>query len=66
MASSLTCLIAVAIVIVSCARPADAQGPEAGDGLTHQRYCTDSHRAADDQRVKSSWLAAGSRAGGAG
>jgi hypothetical protein len=33
MASSLTCLIAVAIVIVSCGRPADAQGPEAGEGV---------------------------------
>ena len=33
MASSLTCLITVAIVIVSCARLADAQGPEAGEGV---------------------------------
>jgi hypothetical protein len=31
MASSTTSLIAVAIVIVSCARPADAQGLEPGE-----------------------------------
>ena len=31
MASSLLCLIAVAIAMVSCARPADAQGTEASD-----------------------------------
>ena len=33
MASPVTCLIAAAIVSVSCARPADAQGPEAGEGV---------------------------------
>ena len=33
MASSLTCLIAVAIVMVSCARHADAQGTEASEGV---------------------------------
>jgi hypothetical protein len=33
MTSSLTCLIAVAIVMVSCARHADAQGTEASEGV---------------------------------
>jgi hypothetical protein len=33
MASSLTCLIAVTIVMVSCARHAAAQGTEAGEGV---------------------------------
>jgi hypothetical protein len=33
MTSSLTCIIAVAIVMVSCARHADAQGTEATEGV---------------------------------
>ena len=33
MASPLTCLIAVAVIMVSCARHADAQRTEASDGV---------------------------------